>query len=73
MLKLQIVYDGEDGGVVKFPAGGPVEMDLIDMITRKVISKGVAFKTSSHVEADIRDGVREALYDFKALTLKVPF
>ena len=72
-LFLQIVYP--NGEVVRFPGGGnpprehTLEADLIEMIAKEVVSRGVGvFRTEAHVEADIRDGTRKALQDFKDLT-----
>ena len=70
MFKLQIAFP--DGRVVQFPAGGPIEAELVELIVSEVIKGGVGFKTTAHVEADIRDGVKTALYKFKENILSVP-
>lgn len=67
MLMLQIVYP--DGTVAKFPAGGPIETDLIELITKEIMSRGVRYRSNSHIEKDIREGAREAILNFKKITL----
>lgn len=73
---LQIVYP--NGETVRFPGGGnpprdhTLEADLIEIITKDIVSRGVGlFRTTAHVELDIREGIRKALQDFKDLTAKV--
>jgi hypothetical protein len=74
-LLLQIVYP--NGEVVRLPGGGnppregTLEADLIQTLTNEIVSRGVGlFRTSAHVEVDIREGIVKALQDFKDLTLK---
>jgi hypothetical protein len=65
---LQIV--DRSGKVAHLPGGGQLEADLIDLVTTVVMAKGVGlFKTSKHVEQDIRDGMKEALMGLKAQTV----
>ena len=67
MFLLQIVYPG--GDVVQLPAGGRLEMDLINEIIAGVKDKGVGFfKTEAQVEKAMREGIAEALYAFKVQT-----
>jgi len=75
-LFIQIVYP--NGDVVRFPGGGnpprqqTLEADLIEMITKEIVKLGVGlFRSSKHVEADVREGTRKALQDFKDLTAQV--
>lgn len=68
-LLLQMVY--EDGTICRFPAGGNIELDLIESIVRNIMSRGVAFKTSAHIENDIRESLKKTLYDFKYNSLTV--
>lgn len=65
MLKLQIVFPS--GEAVMFPAGGPVETDLIEAATREILARGVGLlRSEAHVEQDVRDGLRAAFEKFKA-------
>lgn len=66
MLKLQIVF--HNGETVKFPAGGPIEADLVQIILNKVSSGPLTIKTRSRLEKDIQ----KAFYDFKAQIVQVP-
>ena len=75
-LFLQIVYP--NGDVVRFPGGGnpprvhTLEADLIEMVTKEIVSRGVGvFRTTANVETKVREGTRKAIQDFKDLTLKV--
>lgn len=59
------------GVVIKTSAGGKHERDLIDMIVDHVMIRGVGFfKTSNHVEQDLRDGIAAAILEIK---VKNPF
>ena len=75
-LLLQIVYP--NGEVVRFPGGGnpprqgPLEADLIELITTEIVSRGVGLlRTEAHVKHDIEEGTRKALQDFKDLTARI--
>jgi len=67
MLKLQIVY--ENGEVVKFPAGGSLEADLINLIATECCVKDM-FHIGTR--GDLTNNVRAALYKFKSQILSVP-
>jgi hypothetical protein len=70
MFLLQIVYP--DGAVVRLPAGGKLELQLIDELTAAIVDRGVGFlKTEAHVEADIRDGLKSGLLAFKKQIVRV--
>lgn len=65
---LQIV--DKDGKVAHLPGGGDLEVNLIDLCTQVIMSKGVGFfRNEAHVEADIRAGLAEALMGLKQQTL----
>lgn len=66
-LLLQMVY--ESGEVCRFPAGGPIEQDLVESIVKEVLSRGIAFKTRAHVEKDVRDAIQKAMFEFKKNSL----
>jgi len=73
MLKLQIVYDDDARTPLCFPAGGPVETDLVTLIETEVMKRGVGyFRSEADVREKLRAGIRDAVYAFKALTLQVP-
>ena len=61
----------ESGEVCIFPAGGPVETDIVESIVREVVANGVAFKTKAHVEKDVRAGIQKAMWDFKKKSLEL--
>ena len=63
MLFLQIVWP--DGTICKFRAGGPVEVELVNLIVEEVMKLGVAFKPSNHVRQDIEQGIKAGLLKFK--------
>jgi hypothetical protein len=66
-MLLQIVYP--DGTVVRLPAGGPLEAEMVDLLTRTIMAKGVGlFRSEAHVEQDIRSGIRDALMGLKHQT-----
>jgi hypothetical protein len=67
ILLLQIV-SATHGTVARIPAGGTLEADLTELITQHILAKGVSFKTKSHVERDIRQGIQEAIMSIKAQT-----
>jgi hypothetical protein len=55
--------------VAQIPGGGPLEADLIELCTSHIMSKGVGvMRTEAHVEADIRAGLKEAIYSLKEQT-----
>ena len=61
---LQLV--DEFGTVVKTACGGKHEMDFIDICVRNIMPRGVGvFRTSTHVEQDIRDGIAAAIQGIK--------
>lgn len=64
---MQIV-DTQTGAVVEYEPGQRVEMDFVADAAARIIAKGVALKTTTHVQKDIIDGLNEAIY---ALKLKV--
>lgn len=67
MMLLQIVYP--DGSLVRFPAGGDLELNLIDVAVKHILAKGVGvFRGEAHVEQDIRDGLSEAIFSLKEQT-----
>lgn len=68
-LLLQMVY--ESGEVCRFPAGGPIEMDLVESITKEVLANGVRFRTQKHIEKDVRNGIKKAMWDFKLKSLEL--
>jgi hypothetical protein len=59
----------ESGEVCMFPAGGPIEADLVESIVKEVMANGVAFKTKSHIEKDVRCGIEKAMFEFKKQSL----
>jgi hypothetical protein len=66
-MRLQIVWD--NGQLVTLPAGGQLEIDLIETCVKHILAKGVGvFRTETHVEQDIRDGIREAIMALKDQT-----
>lgn len=67
LFLLQIV-DTEDGATARIPGGGPLEANLTELIVSHVMNKGVVFKTRKHIEADIREGVRDAIMSMKEQT-----
>lgn len=70
LFYLQIVDEG--GVVANLPGGGPLEASLIDLIANTIMAKGVGFfRTSTHVEKDVRDGVKEAIMSLKHKTVQL--
>jgi len=67
LFLLQIVHV-DTGVVAHIPGGGALEADLIELATRHILSKGVSFRTRDHVERDIRDGLKEAIFSMKEQT-----
>jgi hypothetical protein len=67
MMMLQIVLP--DGTPVRFPAGGVLERELVNVCTDAILAKGVGIlQTQAQVEAKIRAGITEAIYALKADT-----
>jgi len=67
---LQIV--DKNGRVAHLPGGGPLEVNLHEVITKAIMSKGVGFfKTEKSVERSIREGIREAILNLKMETIKL--
>ncbi len=67
----QIQLVDADGLIIRTPAGGRQEADLIEVIVAHVMSRGVGFfRSSKHVEQDVRDGVAAAMH---AIKLQNPF
>jgi hypothetical protein len=67
---LQIVRT-EDGAVATIPGGGPLEANLTELILSHIMSKGVVLKTRKHIEADIREGIKDAIMSMKEQTSKI--
>ena len=68
---LQIV-NADDFAVVRIPAGGRLERDLVADITKAVVAKGVGFlKTEAQVKKAISTGIAEAFRDLKIETITV--
>ena len=68
-FKLQIVYP--DGSPLTFEAGGRFERDLVDSCVNVIMKKGVGFfKTEKKVRAAIEEGIKEAIFDLKAETVR---
>lgn len=67
---LQIV--DKDGQVAHLPGGGPLEVNLIDLVTKMILTKGVGLlKTQSQVESAIRAGFNEVLTGLKNQTISL--
>ena len=63
---LMQIVDRTTGDTVQFEPGLSVEVNFIDDCVTKIVSKGVGFtKTSSQVEAAIRDGIEQSILDLK--------
>jgi hypothetical protein len=72
LFLLQIV-DAETGVVARLPGGGALEADLVDLIVREVVRRGVGwFRSTAHVEQDIKDGTTAAIYSLKDHTRFLP-
>lgn len=62
---MQIV-DVSTGEVVQWEPGRSVEVDLVEDCLARILKRGVGFfRTSTHVEDDIRAGLLEALLELK--------
>jgi hypothetical protein len=67
---LQIVHV-PDGETARFPGGGPLEANLVDLLTKHIMAKGLSFKTNAHIEKDVREGISEGIMSLKAETAKI--
>jgi hypothetical protein len=69
LFLLQIIEAGGNRVVAQVPGGGALEAEIIELCTRAIVARGVGlFKTSAHVEQDIRDGIAEAIMGLKDQT-----
>jgi hypothetical protein len=69
LFALQLVYP--DGTPLTFEAGSRFERDFVQSIVDAIMAKGVGFfKTEAHVRADIEAGIKEAIWDLKAETVR---
>lgn len=69
LFKLQIVYP--DGTPLTFEAGSRFERDLVESIIKTIMPKGVGFfKTEAKVRMAIEEGIKEAIWDLKAETVR---
>ena len=69
---LQIVDADAPHAVVRLPAGGALERDLVEACTAAIVAKGVGvLKTEAHVREAIRSGLTEALTALKRETRQV--
>jgi hypothetical protein len=63
-LLLQVVYP--DGEIFRFRPGGALEIDLEDMLAKRLTAKGVGlFQSSAKVEAAFREAFKEVMFEFK--------
>lgn len=67
---IQIVRT-EDGAVATIPGGGPLEANLVELITSHVMNRGVNWKSYKHVAEDVREGVKSAIMSMKEQTAKL--
>ncbi len=66
LFLLQIVHTAEPHKVVRLPAGGALERDLIADCTKAIVKRGVGvFRTEAHVMQAIADGITEAINSLK--------
>jgi hypothetical protein len=64
---LMQVLDRKTGEVVQFEPGLSVEREFVDDCVAKIVSLGVGFfRTSAHVEQDVRDGIEQVIHELKA-------
>lgn len=67
---LQIV--DPDGGTVRLPGGGRLELDLVEACTASIVRRGVGvFRTEAHVRQAIAAGIAEAIAGLKRDTVQV--
>lgn len=72
LFLLQIVEASAPHVVVRLPAGGRLERDLVEACTRAIVSKGVGFfRTEAHVRQAIAEGITEAIRALKQDTTQV--
>lgn len=63
---LQIVDATEPYAVVRLPAGGALERDLVQTCVEAIVAKGVGFgKTEAHVRRAIDEGMTDAIRALK--------
>ena len=63
---LQIVEVRPPHAVVRIPAGGPLERDLVQICTDAIVAKGVGlFRTEAQVRKAIQSGMTEAISTLK--------
>ena len=63
---LQIVDAAAPHAVVRIPAGGLLERDLVHVCTEAIVSKGVGFfRTEAQVRRAIEQGITDAIRDLK--------
>lgn len=66
IYKMQIIH-AESNTVVEFEPGREIECDFIVDCVERIIAKGVGvFRTSAHVEQDVKDGIQEAIFALKS-------
>lgn len=52
---------------MEFEPGRSIEKELVSDIVRRLKGKGVGlFRTTSHVELDVRSAIEEAIFELKA-------
>lgn len=69
MLLLQMVYP--NGDICRFPAGGPIEEDLIKLITNHIMPNYSRFKSRAQIETIFQKAIEEAIYEFKTHSIQV--
>ena len=70
LFLLQIVKP--NGDVVRLPAGGALEIDLIEAVAAAVSAKSVGVgRTRAHVAAAVREAMTETLAGLKRQTVAV--
>lgn len=69
MMLLQIVWP--DGRVVRVPAGGPIEKELIDDVVNRMRTRRVGLlKNKAQVCAEVEAAMRESFSELKNRTLQ---
>lgn len=72
LFLLQIVQAAAPHQVVRLPAGGPLELELIERCTDAIMAKGVGFgRTEAQVRQAIIGGMTEVVRGLKWQTRKV--
>lgn len=70
---LQIVEAGSPHVVARLPGGRELEADLTELFVQAIVSRGVGmFRSTTHVEQDVRDGIKTAIHSLKAQTRFMP-